>query len=100
MIERKTGSTIDAIAEQLRTGDRHLRREGSELRMNGKRPGSGRSRHRGVKDPTGAGDAYRSGLIKGLLLGQDLEVVGRIAGLTATYAVEHVGTQEHQLHAG
>jgi adenosine kinase len=28
-------------------------------------------------------------------LGLDLEVVGRLAGLTATYVVEQVGTQEH-----
>jgi hypothetical protein len=34
-------------------------------------------------------------LITGLLLEQDLEIVGRIAGLTAVHAVEHVGPQEH-----
>ena len=48
-----------------------------------------------VADPTGAGDAFRSGLVKGLLLGAELDVVGRIAGLAATYVVEQIGTQEH-----
>jgi len=47
------------------------------------------------EDPTGAGDAYRSGLVAGLLRGLDLEVAGRVASLAATYAVEHVGTIEH-----
>ena len=47
-------------------------------------------------DPTGAGDAYRSGLIKGLLMGVDLDVVGRIAAQAATYPIEHYGTQEQQ----
>ena len=54
-----------------------------------------RARVANVVDPTGAGDAYRSGLVKGLLLDLDLEVVGRMAGLAAAYAVEHVGTQAH-----
>jgi adenosine kinase len=47
-------------------------------------------------DPTGAGDAYRSGLVAGLLRGLDLEAAGRIASLASTYAVEHVGTIEHR----
>jgi len=46
-------------------------------------------------DPTGAGDAYRSGLVAGLLRGLDHAAAGRVASLAATYAVEHVGTIEH-----
>lgn len=47
-------------------------------------------------DPTGAGDAYRAGLVAGLLRGLDLAQAGRVASLAATYAVEHVGTIEHR----
>jgi adenosine kinase len=47
-------------------------------------------------DPTGAGDAYRSGLVAGLLRGLDLGAAGRVASLSATYVVEHVGTIEHR----
>jgi adenosine kinase len=46
-------------------------------------------------DPTGAGDAYRSGLVAGLLRGLDLREAGCVASLAATYAVEQVGTIEH-----
>jgi adenosine kinase len=46
-------------------------------------------------DPTGAGDAYRSGLVAGLLRGLDIAEAGRVAALAATYAIEHVGTIEH-----
>ncbi len=46
-------------------------------------------------DPTGAGDAYRAGLVAGLLRGMELEVAGRVASLAATYVVEQVGTIEH-----
>lgn len=48
-----------------------------------------------VKDPTGAGDAFRSGLLKGLSMDLDFATVGRIASTAAVYAVEHYGTQEH-----
>ena len=47
-------------------------------------------------DPTGAGDAYRSGLVLGLTRGFPLPVAGRIAALAATYAVEYLGTQVHR----
>ena len=48
-----------------------------------------------VADPTGAGDAFRSGLIKGLTLGLDLAAAARVGAVSAGYAVEHYGTQEH-----
>ncbi len=47
-----------------------------------------------VKDPTGAGDAYRAGLIKGLILKSgDIENAARIGAVAATYSVENYGTQ-------
>lgn len=46
-------------------------------------------------DPTGAGDAYRAGFIKGLIKNWPLEVVGRFASVIACYAVENYGTQTH-----
>jgi len=48
-----------------------------------------------VVDPTGAGDAYRAGLVAGLLRGVDLPSSGRVASLAATYVIEQVGTAEH-----
>jgi adenosine kinase len=46
-------------------------------------------------DPTGVGDAYRAGVIFGLLAGLDWPVVGRIGSLAGTYCVEHTGPQAH-----
>jgi len=48
-----------------------------------------------VYDPTGAGDAYRAGLIKGLAMGKDLLGAARLGVICAAYAVERYGTQEH-----
>jgi adenosine kinase len=47
---------------------------------------------REVVDPTGAGDAYRAGIVKGLTRGYTPERMGRIAALAATYCVENYGT--------
>jgi adenosine kinase len=53
------------------------------------------ARPKNTCDPTGAGDAYRAGFIKGLLSGGDLKTCGRLAGLVAVYTVEKFGTQTH-----
>jgi adenosine kinase len=50
--------------------------------------------HREV-DPTGVGDAYRGGLMKGLAHGLDLEVCAQLGSVAATYALEHLGGQSH-----
>ncbi|MFA5743064.1 MAG: carbohydrate kinase family protein [Candidatus Paceibacterota bacterium] len=46
-------------------------------------------------DPTGAGDAFRAGFIKGLAQGLPLDVAGRLGSVTAVYTVEKYGTQTH-----
>ena len=46
-------------------------------------------------DPTGAGDAYRAGLLKGIVMGSDLKTAAKIGAVCGAYAVEKYGTQEH-----
>ncbi len=48
-----------------------------------------------IKDPTGVGDAYRSGLLTGLAQGWPLELSGKVGALCATYVLEQIGTQSH-----
>jgi len=48
-----------------------------------------------VVDPTGCGDAYRAGLIHGLLHGKPWETTGRIASLIGAIKIESRGTQNH-----
>ncbi|MCR5563013.1 MAG: carbohydrate kinase family protein [Desulfovibrio sp.] len=49
-----------------------------------------------VVDPTGAGDAQRAGLIKGLVRGLDLPEAARLGAVSASFAIEKMGTQEHR----
>jgi adenosine kinase len=48
-----------------------------------------------VEDPTGCGDAYRAGLLFGLLRKLDWETTGRIASLMGAIKIEQHGTQNH-----
>jgi adenosine kinase len=48
-----------------------------------------------VVDPTGVGDAFRGGLLKGIAMGVDLEVSCRLGSMAATYALEHLGGTSH-----
>ncbi|MGH7920780.1 MAG: carbohydrate kinase family protein [Candidatus Dormibacteraceae bacterium] len=46
-------------------------------------------------DPVGAGDAFRGGLLHGLIAGRSLEESGRIASLAGAYVVEQSGASQH-----
>jgi len=48
-----------------------------------------------IADPTGVGDAFRGGLMKGLAAGADDQVCARLGSVAATYALEHLGGQAH-----
>jgi adenosine kinase len=50
---------------------------------------------RAVVDPTGCGDAYRAGLLHGLLHGLDWRTTGHIASLMGAIKIEARGTQNH-----
>jgi adenosine kinase len=48
-----------------------------------------------IADPTGVGDAYRGGFMKGLAHRSDLTTCARIGSVAATYALEHLGGTSH-----
>jgi adenosine kinase len=50
---------------------------------------------RAVLDPTGAGDAFRGGLLRGMTAGWGWDLAGRVGALAATYCLEFVGPQNH-----
>jgi adenosine kinase len=48
-----------------------------------------------IIDPTGVGDAFRGGLMRGIALGLSYEQSARMGSVAATYALEHLGGQSH-----
>ncbi len=55
---------------------------------------------RRIVDPTGVGDAFRGGFMKGLAMGAPFEVCGRLGSVAATYVLEHLGGQSHAYTLG
>lgn len=48
-----------------------------------------------TEDPTGCGDAFRAGLLFGIMKGYDHVKACKVGALTATYVIENSGTQSH-----
>jgi adenosine kinase len=48
-----------------------------------------------VVEPTGVGDAFRGGFLRGYQLGFDWETCGKMGALAASYCLEQPGTQNH-----
>jgi adenosine kinase len=46
-------------------------------------------------DPTGVGDAFRGGLLKGFAIGLPAAEAAKIGSVAATYCLEHLGGTNH-----
>lgn len=80
----RTGAIITTLAER---GSVALNSEG-ETHIDAVRPLK-------VSDPTGAGDSFRAGLIKGLVMGKNLVEAAQMGSVCASFGVECQGTQCH-----
>lgn len=95
MMAKKVGISEEHIAANKPISVVTLGSRGSEIRANGEVHKIPVAEPKQFGDPTGGGDAYRAGLVAGLLIGADLPVAGRMAALTSTHAIEYHGPQEH-----
>ncbi len=48
-----------------------------------------------IEDPTGVGDAFRGGFMKGMAMGATYQVCAQLGSVSATYALEHLGGTSH-----
>src|SRR5439155_4244209 len=48
-----------------------------------------------IVDPTGVGDAYRGGVMKGIALDLPYETCAKLGSVAAAYALEHLGGLSH-----
>lgn len=53
-----------------------------------------------VVDPTGAGDAFRSGFLYGYARGWQLKICAQLGAVCSAYAIETAGTQGHSFDLG
>ena len=95
MLMDKTGLTAGEIAAQVDALIITLGGEGSEIITQDKTINIPAVEAKAILDPTGCGDAFRSGLLYGLMNNIDWEITGRIASLLGSIKIEHHGTQNH-----
>jgi adenosine kinase len=95
MLQQKTGFTVADITAQVEALVVTRGAEGSIVYTKGQTLTVACARPGAVVDPTGCGDAYRAGLIHGLLHGLDWETTGRMASLMGAIKIESRGPQNH-----
>lgn len=95
MIRKNTGLTMAEVRERAETVIVTLGEKGSVIYSDDGEAEVPSAPAKSVLDPTGAGDAYRAGLLYGLTEGMDMETSCRIGAVCAAYCVEQHGTQEH-----
>jgi adenosine kinase len=95
MVQQKTGWTADALVGRVKALIVTHGAAGSTIHTRDGDISIPSAPVRGVVDPTGCGDAYRAGLIHGLLHGLDWRTTGHIASLMGAMKIEVRGTQNH-----
>jgi len=95
MMER-TGLSLEQLAENVDALIITLGGKGSVIYSQCKKIDIPAAQAKAIKDPTGCGDAFRAGLLYGLMNDYDWPTTGRIASLLGAIKIEHEGTQNHQ----
>jgi len=95
LMHERTGMTVEQVANQLKGLIITKGAEGAMIYSGDKTYQIPAAKPHAVKDPTGCGDAFRGGLLYGLMNGIDWETTGRIASLMGAMKIEQNGTQNH-----
>ena len=96
LLRERTGWSAQDITERVEALIVTGGNKGSVIYHAGRRHDIPAAKAREVVDPTGCGDAYRAGLIYGLMRDMDWEATGRIASLMGAIKIEKPGTQNHR----
>jgi adenosine kinase len=100
LMQERTGLTLEQMAERVEALVITLGGQGSQIYTQGKCISIPAASPKAILDPTGCGDAYRAGLLYGLMNDLDWEVTGRIASLIGAIKIENNGTQNHSFDMG
>jgi adenosine kinase len=96
MLQQKTGWTVKDVVSQVDALIVTLGSQGSTIHTKDGAISIPCAAPKAVVDPTGCGDAYRAGILHGLLHGLDWKTTGRIASLMGAIKIETRGPQNHR----
>lgn len=92
----RTGRSLDQLAGEVNALIVTKGSEGSEIRADGQRYDIPCVEADALVDPTGCGDAYRSGLLYGIANGYDWVKTGQLAAVMGAIKIAQRGGQNHQ----
>ena len=95
LISNRTGLSVEDLLDMVGTVVTTKAEQGCEVRTREYTTTIPVVPTAGVVDPTGAGDAFRGGLIKGLVSGLPVKRAVQMGTVCAHYAVQTYGTQEY-----
>jgi len=95
MMQERTGLSPHEITAQVEALIVTRGGEGSHIYTKDKRHEIPSVKPEAINDPTGCGDAYRAGLLYGLVNEFDWETTGKIASLMGSIKIAEHGTQNH-----
>ncbi|MDQ3286951.1 MAG: carbohydrate kinase family protein [Pseudomonadota bacterium] len=96
LLQERTGWSEQEIAAKVETYIITRGPQGSLIHSKGEQLVIPPAHERRITDPTGCGDAYRAGLIHGIMNGRDMATCGRMASLMGALKIEHPGTQNQR----
>ncbi len=96
LLQERTGWSLDDMARRVEALIVTRGGDGSRIHTHDGRIDIPAVKPARVVDPTGCGDAYRAGLLHGLMNQLDWPTTGRIASLVGAIKIEHAGTQNHR----
>ncbi len=96
MLADKTGLDLTTIATKVEALIITKGGQGSEVHTGGEVISIASIKAHSIQDPTGCGDAYRAGLLYGLMNDMDWQTCAQLANLLGSIKIAHLGTQNHQ----
>ena len=96
MLQEKTGLDLDSLASKVKAMIVTLGANGSHIYAEGQRFDIPPVKADDVVDPTGCGDAYRAGLLYGIVRGWDWPTCGRLASVMGAIKIASRGGQNHK----
>jgi adenosine kinase len=96
LLTERTGKSLEELAREVRVLVVTLGANGSRFYAEGVQIDIPAVPATELLDPTGCGDAYRSGLLYGISKGWGWEKTGRLAALMGSIKIAHRGGQNHK----
>jgi len=95
LLQKHTCLSSEQMIERIPLVVVTLGEKGAVIYSGGKKYEIGIVPAKKILDPTGVGDAFRGGFLRGYRMGFDLQTCGQMGALAATYCLEQKGTQNH-----